>query len=329
MPARRLSTESYLDECGRAGRLATPRTRRENELLRRHLAAGRLSMPYEGFFLRASALEQLDPTTIYLHLIRAVAHLHPHWTFCSFTAAVLYGLQVPRPLLKRLHIAVPPSGSRRRLPGTAVCHPVPDNSHTRQPGINVCPILPTLLSCMCQADFRYGLAIVDSALRWQLVDREELRAYLREHGRGRHGVASARRTTAYADGRSENGGESIVRGIMIDLGFALPGLQVEIEDPLCPGAMKRVDYLWRRGDGKVIIAELDGMGKYQPQKSGGAGSLDHAVSVLAAERRRESRINLTGATVVRSSLAEALDEGYFFRLLSEAGVPMDAMGARS
>ena len=39
---------------------------------------------------------------------------------------------------------------------------------------------------------------------------------------------------AYADGRSENGGESIVRGIMIDLGFALPELQVEIEDPLCP-----------------------------------------------------------------------------------------------
>lgn len=120
-----------------------------------------------------------------------------------------------------------------------------------------------------------------------------------------------------------------MRGIMIDLGFALPELQVEIEDPLCPGVMKRVDYLWRRGDGKVIIAELDGMGKYQPQKSGGAGSLDHAVSVLAAERRRESRINLTGATVVRFSLAEALDEGYFFRLLSEAGVPMDAMGARS
>lgn len=189
MPARRLSTESYLDECERAWRLATPRTRRENELLKRHLAAGRLSMPYEGFFLRTSALEQLDPTTIYLHLIRAVAHLHPHWTFCSFTAAVLYGLQVPRPLLKRLHIAVPPSGSRRRLPGTAVCHPVPDNSHTRQLGINVCPILPTLLSCMCQADFRYGLAIVDSALRWQLVDRE---APPRVSPRAREGPARGR-----------------------------------------------------------------------------------------------------------------------------------------
>ena len=120
-----------------------------------------------------------------------------------------------------------------------------------------------------------------------------------------------------------------MRGIMIDLGFALPELQVEIEDSLCPGAMKRVDYLWRRCDGKVIIAELDGMGKYQPQKPGGGGGLDHAVSVLAAERRREARINLTGATVVRFSLTEALGEHYLFRHLSEAGVPMDAMGARS
>lgn len=41
-------------------------------------------------------------------------------------------------------------------------------------------------------------------------------------------------TLMHADGRSENGGESVVRAIILELGFAEPDLQVEIEDPSTP-----------------------------------------------------------------------------------------------
>lgn len=133
-------------------------------------------------------------------------------------------------------------------------------------------------------------------------------------------------TLMHADGRSENGGESVVRAIILELGFAEPDLQVEIEDPLNPGTYKRVDYYWLLEDGRTIVGELDGFEKYlktheNPRKSPDQ-NLRSAIKAMRRERMRETSLNLAGITVLRFSYADALDTEKFFSLLSTAGVPL-------
>lgn len=47
---------------------------------------------------------------------------------------------------------------------------------------------------------------------------------------------------SYADGLSENGGESRFRAFFIAYGFPVPELQVEFRDPLDPSQVFRVDF---------------------------------------------------------------------------------------
>lgn len=121
----------------------------------------------------------------------------------------------------------------------------------------------------------------------------------------------------FADGNSENGGESFARGVMIEEGFLPPRLQVEIPDPVEPGRMYRVDYLWET-DGGVIVGELDGRDKLaDPALRKGKSMAD----VLRDERTRESRLTATGAKVMRFSFKDVLDRKRFVRMLEAFGVP--------
>ena len=178
-------------------------------------------------------------------------------------------------------------------------------------GHTVTPLKTTLLDCLCQANFSQGLAIADSALHWRLVDADGLREHVERSGFRRKGIRTARRVLRWMDGRSDNGGESMARAVMIELGFQLPELQVEVADPLTPGGMWRVDFCWRLPDGRVVIGELDGGGKYLADGEGAAEALDH----MRRERLRESRLNLTGAMVIRFSFEQAMDRAYMERLL--------------
>lgn len=109
----------------------------------------------------------------------------------------------------------------------------------------------------------------------------------------------------------------MARAAVIEEGFQLPELQVELRDPM-DGATYRVDFLWTRPDGRRIIGELDGWEKYlNPAMTEGRGTL----GTLVAERQRESRITMSGASVVRFSYRQARDHGYFARLLAAYGVP--------
>ena len=63
------------------------------------------------------------------------------------------------------------------------------------------------------------------------------------------------------DGRTaeaRNGGESMARAIMIDLGFVPPDLQVEICDLDESDQVVAVDFHWMLPDGGVVVGELDG-----------------------------------------------------------------------
>ena len=109
---------------------------------------------------------------------------------------------------------------------------------------------------------------------------------------------------------------------MIKLGFVAPYLQVEVFDPMEPDNPKRGDFGWQLEDGSWVIGELDGLGKYRKGGVDGArNGLDAAIRALAAERRRESHLCLSGSKIVRFSMRDVLDTTYFERLLTAAGVP--------
>ena len=103
---------------------------------------------------------------------------------------------------------------------------------------------------------------------------------------------------------------------MIERGWQVPELQVELFDPVEPGKPYRVDYLWRVGD-RLIIGEFDGFIK--SEKAVEEGKLAKA---QFDERQRESRLSmLDNCKVVRLCWDDLKDPTKLDRKLKVAGVP--------
>lgn len=199
--------------------------------LDRRVRAGALVSPLPGLYARKQHwLHGLTPTQRALYVLGALHELHPTWRFCGPSAAVLQGLSVSHGLLNTIHLAVPP-GSGVGSGEPYLRHSIPDEEAAEASGIPVTPLLRTAFDCMRWLDFREGLAVADSALRAGEISQEELVEYVDRMRGGYHGIAQARMTAAHADARSENGGESIARAAMWELGFAIPDLQVEVPSP--------------------------------------------------------------------------------------------------
>lgn len=318
------TTELRLELAMQHGCLLIPKDPNEKRRLDYRLARGTVCMPFPSAYAPAESFRKLGPRTQARMILKAAHTLHPNWTFCSFSAAVAHGLQVPQELLSRTHVAISPGESRRKHLGQVSCHIDTGGGRAISDGLPCTDLMQTTLDCLCASTFRQGLAIVDSVLHHRLTTKEQLIEYFAAHGKGRHGIRQARKTLKHADGRSENGGESIVRAIIIELGFEIPELQIEIEDPMMPGVLKRADLGWRLSDGRYILAELDGFAKYLTEDTSRSNieKTELAVQSMRAERLRESHLNLTGAVILRFSFAQALDTSYFFQLLATAGVPL-------
>lgn len=309
------------DEVEHMGRWLHPDDAAERCLLSRGVAKGVYVVPARGFYARRAAFESLSIRERALRTVRSLAAAHPDWLFCAFSAAMLHGLQVPFALLDKAHIVQ--AWSRTRT-SSVVCrhaYSIEQCDCDIQLGVRVTSICRTLLDCLCIASFREGLAIADSALRWGGIERAELEQYVAEKGRHRKGLNNARRVLRYSDGRSENGGESIARAVMIEHGFVVPELQTEVIDPMDPMNPKRCDFSWKFPDGQLILGELDGMGKYVRDCNGDLRDVEGVAREMSRERTREAHLNLTNAKVVRFTFNQVLDEGYFERLLLTAGVP--------
>lgn len=187
-------------------------------------------------------------------------------------------------------------------------------------GVRVTPFWRTVEDCLLRAPFSYGLAIADSALRTKGVSRDDLGERLRSDCEGRRGHRRALVIASYADGLSENGGESRFRAFFIAYGFPVPELQVEFRDPLDPNQVFRVDYFWRLEDGTCVIGELDGKGKYTLQDGGDRESVDPFV----AERQRESHLTMLGHKVLRFTFDELKNPGKLAEKMRLAGIPQRA-----
>lgn len=316
------AAEALICAAQRRARFAVARNRSERLALEYWRRQGVLTLVAPGVYARRDDPMLNNPRTRAVFTVRALAARYPDWTFSRFTAAALYGMQVPYRLLHPLHVVRAPGQNRSVLRGGAViCHLSNFDRTRRIDGVRVTDPYETVLDCLCSTGLPAGLAIADSAARDGLITVDGLRRYVKAVGRGRHGIAAARRAVCYVDPKSENGGESHARGVMIELGFKVPDLQVEVSDPMNCGAVFRVDYYWEDCRGRPIIGELDGAAKTTFDAKGNRLSVEETQGLLRKERLRESRLTLSGARVVRFSFADVCDAPRFARLLDAAGVP--------
>lgn len=294
-----------------------PNVEKDDRVASRLAAAGELVRVCPRVYARPSDWEELRPDARHLWLARTLQDKHPSWVFCGTTAALVHGLSVSYYQIDRIMLAVGPHGHSGRI-GILQRVETSASNVTAIDGLCVTPILQTVFDCMRWMPFSEGLVVADSALRAGLIERDQLIEYVLSRGSGVRGAAQAYICALHADGRAENGGESLSRATMLELGFARPELQVEVPNPLNPDHPYRLDFAWRLANGQLIGGEHDGFEKYANMEMLAGGS---TLDALVAERQRESRIAAAGIRVLRFTARQRCDKAYMWRLLSTYGVP--------
>lgn len=288
----------------------------------RRVARGDVVSPARGMFAETDTWLASKPPARALMIARGLQALHPDWVFCGPTAALAHGIDVSDALTGRTHLAVgargcasgTPSLARHRLSSSDG----EDPAFEQVAGLRVTPPDQTVFDCLRWSDFAHGLGVIDSALRLGLVGAEGIAEFIEGQRGLRRGVDRALATLAWADPRSENGGESIARGRMLLLGYARPELQVEVPRVVERGQPYRADYCWVRTDGAVILGELDGRVKYVEEELMGGRDID---DVISDENIRGSRFSLYDVSLVRFRFGVTERPGDFAALLDEYGVP--------
>ena len=316
----RMRVLSALSKAGERGEPYVPLDRKDVVWLRRHALAEKIVEVAPRVFFKRHVWDALGRGERARAIIGGLAASPFAWGFWGYDAALVWGLEVPNDLLDGRYLVAssipsslkgPVHLARRERMG-----PMEDVD-----GVEVTSFWRTVEDCLLRAPFSYGLAIADSALRISGESREDLAVRLRRDAAGRHGYRRATVIASYADGLSENGGESRFRAFFIAYGFEVPELQVEFEDPLEPGKTYRVDYLWHLDDGSLLAGELDGKEKYLVDAGKDAKI---SVEAFSAERQRESRLTLLGIKVLRFAFAELKDPAVLIEKLGRAGVPRSA-----
>ena len=304
-----------LDEAEGEGRCAYVAGKARSQALRRHIKFGEIVEPKPLCFARTSWWRDLDGATRHLAIVRTVAHVREGCVFCRESAAVAYGLSLSYVNLQEIHLATSRK-SHSRDSKLACCHVVEGDGLHDVGGLVVTSPERTVFDCTRYEQFPDALAVVDSALRRRVIERSSYQEYIDAHRRF-PGTWRAQRALDFADPRAENGGESVARGVMIELGFEIPELQIDFVDELS-GKKIRPDFLWTLDGGSKIAGELDGDQKYEnPIYMGGRD----VTRVLTDERKRESRLTIKVGSVCRLSLRDVYDRAGFERLLDEFGVP--------
>lgn len=312
--------DSLLNASERANAFAVPQTAQLRQRMSRLVAQGKLVSPAPGIFVRKQRWESLKPRARHLALLRSLAQKHPDWVFCGPSAAVVHGLAVSHSQLKQVHVARTGKAGHRE---TALV----DWRYVRAVapevalGLRVTPIVDTVADCLRTSSLRDGLPVADSLLRNMGGDATWLAEKMDALCARRRGRGQAVATATLADGRAENGGESLARAIMYELGYRMPDLQVVITNTF-DGTRPRVDFYWELDGGLKVAGELDGREKYQnPAMLAGRSTVD----ALSDERLRESRIT-RDTHVMRFSYKDMCNEARFARLLDYYRIPRDGLG---
>lgn len=132
--------DQLLTQAEQEGRcLIPPSTAIRKALLRRTGSA--VVSPMPGLFARKMRWNELNRAQRHCEIIRALAIIHPDWTFCSFSAACLLGLEVSWRHLNVVHVCSSTKPSAR--PGAHIQrHQIEPAGAIRLSGISVTPPHP-------------------------------------------------------------------------------------------------------------------------------------------------------------------------------------------
>jgi hypothetical protein len=244
-----------------------------------------------GVYVPSSRLAELSEHERHRLLIDAILptisgdHVVSHRS-----AALLYGLPLPRGGFDKVHVSRPRHGGGRKN-AAVIVHCAPSVPKTTVDGISVTSLARTVLDLARTETLLSAVVAGDAALK--NCDPHEVDAELAS-ARGWKGVARARRAVGLMDGRSGSPGESRSRIMLCEAGFS-PEPQVEIYD-VDGNFVARIDWLING----IVVAEFDGKVKYteylRPDESPG--------DVVFKEKLREDAIRELGYPVVRWTWAD-------------------------
>lgn len=252
----------------------------------RHLRRG-------AYGYAVSAASDGEPPAVVRHreLIRAtVPQLDDRVYVSHQSAAVLHGL--PIPLREPDRVTVTRS---RRHSGRIGRHvhlrvaPVTEYEATERDSFAVTSLARTVIDIARAQSFDDGVVVADAALALGMTPPELLEAS--ESARHRPGGRRAHHVANFADGRSENPGESRSRAVLRLIGIPTPDIQVDILDR--DGTfVARPDFIWTQFR---TLGEFDGRIKYGRALAAG----QDVEEVLFDEKRREDHLRDLGWQVVR------------------------------
>ncbi|WP_368285717.1 hypothetical protein [Enorma massiliensis] len=309
-----------LDEAFRQQRCYASMSYAHTQMLRHRVLSGDVVEPFPRLFVRTEAWKTLSRADQERYVIRGYAQVHPGAVFCSISAAVMHGLPVSYSLLGQVYVYG--SSPSHRGAARVVRLYRPDPTCEMVDGVRVASLAEATVECLCTCDFEDGLAIADGYLRAVHADSKYLLRNVERLARGRWGVGMARDVARHADARAESGGESIARAIMIKGGVPPSDLQREYVNPLEPWNTYRVDFVFELTDGRTVLGEFDGLAKYEDERLRSGATV---IDTFMKERQRESRLTLTGASIVRFNWSDLRSPGRLLRMLAAAGVTPETL----
>lgn len=314
--------EQLLTQAEQEGRCLIPPSAAIRKALLRRIGSAIVS-PMPGLFARKTRWEELNRAQRHVEIVRALAVAHPDWTFCSFSAACLLGLEVSWRHLNVVHACSATKPSAR--PGARIQrHWTEPAGAIDQGGISITPPIQTVTDCLLQTGFADGMPIADSAISKLGLTREQLMEAVEKRAGARNGraVRTALTTLQYADALAESGRESVARAVMIETGFAPDRLQYELTDPFDSTESMQTDFAWDRQARELTLGELDGFVKYTDQAMLAGRT---TAETLVAERQREAHLSLYGHPLIRFTMSEVRSTGVLAKKLQTAGVRQTAL----
>lgn len=314
--------EQLLTQAEQEGRcLIPPSTAIRKALLRR--IGSTIASPMPGLFARKTRWKELNRAQRHIEAVRALAIQHPEWTFCSYSAACLLGLEVSWRHLNVAHVCSATKPSAR--PAARIQrHQIDPAGAVNQAGTSITPPIQTVTDCLLQTGFADGMPIADSAISKLGLTREQLMEAVEKRAGARNGraVRTALTTLQYADARAESGGESVARAVMIETGFAPDRLQYELTDPFDSTQSMRTDFAWERQARELTLGELDGLVKYTDQTMLAGRT---TAETLVAERQREAHLSPYGHPLIRFTMNEVRSARVLAKKLQTAGIRQTTM----
>lgn len=317
---------------------------REAEALRRDTRRGLAVRVHPGAYVTTDDWLRLSARERQLVRVRAVlAGLPPETVVSHETAVAVHDLPSVHGAGTRVHV-LDPARDRVRTGGRVVRHPgaAEEADVVEVGGIRTTSEARTALDVARARPFADGVLCADAVLRRAavragcfarrvsitpdtaeahracveaaaVVVRHELESRL-ERATGVRGLETARRVVAFASPWPENGGESLCRVALHELGAPPPRMQVEFFDG--QELAGRCDFVF---GGSVL--EFDGKVKYDHEAVRGGLAPS---AVVKAEKARERRLVRSGhvAHIGRCDADDVRDRAPLAQILRDIRVPL-------